>query len=135
MVYRVASIGGAWMGSGLRRIAPAVMLVAMFGTTGCTIVRGGGPEPLDALSVGTLEPGASAPGTATPAIFAAAGRALALGEPEWLEARSGAWGTVRRTGPDDERACTPAELTVHDYRGVRVERHALCPAMLHDQAP
>ena len=87
---------------------------------GCTISPGGRtPEPLDALSVGTLALGSP--------IDVAAQRALAHGTGEWRDARSGAWGTVRRTGPDDADACTPAELTVHDYAGARVEARTLCP--------
>ena len=110
----------------VRLCALAAMAIVL---AACTVARGG-PEPLDALSLGTLDPVAQeTPASATPAIFAVAARALALGESEWLEAGSGAWGTVRRTGPDDERACTPAELVVHDYRGVRVENHDLCPTL------
>ena len=101
--------------------------------TACTIARGE-PEPLDALTVGST-PRAADLGSATPAIFAAAHRALVLERSEWQDGPTGAWGTVRRTGPDDERSCIPAELTVHDYRGVRVESHVLCPGLGADAAP
>lgn len=114
------------------RTKPLVLVISSvlaLALAGCTIVQGGPPEPLEPLdrtSVGSLSEAPAA--TLAPGAYAAAHRALALEQTEWRDADSGAWGTVRRTGPDDERACTPAELSVHDYRGARVESHVLCPA-------
>ena len=125
-------------GRGAARIAVDLAVVlCVLAASACTVVRGGPPEPLDALTVGAVGPndgvgsqdgvGAEAQSVMTPGMVLAATRALALERAEWQHDASGGWGTVRRTGPDDERACTPAELTVHDYRGARVERRTLCP--------
>lgn len=125
MMRRHGETGGNVRGACVR----FALLVSAVMLAGCTIVQGGPPElldPLDRTSVGSLDD-APRPAALAPGAYAAAHRALALEETEWRDAASGAWGTVRRTGPDDERACTPAELSVHDYRGARVETHVLCP--------
>ena len=93
------------------------------------MIARGGPEPLNGDVVGTLA------SSSTDAVSLAAHRALILEQGEWREDASGAWGTVRRTGPDDARACTPAELTVHDYRGARVEQRTLCPPPIAAMVP
>lgn len=98
------------------------MLLLALSLGGCIVARGG-PELLDGDVVGALE---SVIGPTDP-VSLAAHRALVLEKAEWRDDGSGAWGTVRRLGPDDERACTPAELTVYDYRGARVEERTLCP--------
>ena len=61
------------------------------------------------------------------AISAAAFVALANGEREWTEDVSGAIGTVRGSGQPDALGCLAAELTIHDFTGLRIEERRLCP--------
>ena len=104
-----------------RRMGHMVATLALALATGCTF--GGGatdlsPTDSDDRAVGRLpEPDA---------ISVVAFRALANGETEWVESVSGAVGTVEGRGVPDGLGCLPAELTIHDFSGLRIEERRLC---------
>ena len=105
-----------------RRAARLTAMLALLLATGCTF--GGSATELmpvdpDDRAVGRLpEPDA---------ISVVAFRALANGESEWIETVSGAVGTVEGRGAPDGLGCLPAELTIHDFSGLRIEERRLCP--------